>query len=110
MPNCRERVVSQMRRQAIALGSEHADVGGGGALFKFLSLLGLPLVLGVFGVVSLLVVVRRIFRARSHLEELREERVCVLSFSQHLMLVPVHPRLRMPAPCVREFVSLVPAL
>ena len=57
MPDRRERVVSPMRRQVVALGSEHADVGGGEALFELLPLLGLPPVLWVFGVVPRVVVV-----------------------------------------------------
>ena len=73
MPDRRERVVSQMRRHAVALGSEHADIGGGEALFELLPRLGLPPVLGIFGVVPFVVVVRRSIRARSHLEELRQE-------------------------------------
>ena len=75
MPDRRERVVSQMRRHAVALGSEHADVGGGEALFELLPILGLPLVLWVFGVVPLVVMVRvRPFRVgRRGLEELRQD-------------------------------------
>ena len=76
MPHRRERVVPKMGGQIVPLGSEHAHVGRVEPSFEGPALLGLPLVLGVFCVMSRVVIVGVRVATASSLEELVEHIVC----------------------------------